>query len=72
MALERARESGVLQAGFGSFYNGISAKLILSEIKKELGQAAVDKLIVECRLDQVFDFKPGMRFEKGIAFTSYE
>ncbi len=68
MTPERARELLIQQAEFGSFYNGNSAKLILSEVQKEHGQAWVDRLIIECALDQVFDFKPGTRFEKGIAF----
>ena len=72
MTLERAQELLILQAGFGSFYNGSSAKLILSEVQKEHGQAAVDRLIVDCVLDRVFDFQPGTRFEKGIAITRYE
>lgn len=68
MTPERARELLIQQAEFGSFYNGNSAKLILSEVQKEYGQALVDRLIIECALDQVFDFKPGTRFDKGIAF----
>ncbi len=72
MTLERAHELLLLQAGFGSFYNGNSAKLILSEVQKEHGQAAVDRLIRECRLQEVFGFTPGTRFEKGIAITRYE
>jgi hypothetical protein len=44
----------------------------LSEVQKEHGQAAVDRLIVDCGLDRVFDFQPGTRFEKGIAITRYE
>lgn len=72
MTLERARELLLQQAGFGSFYNGNSAKLILSEVQKEHGQQAVDRLIIECGLDKVFDFKPGTRFEKGIAYTEYK
>ena len=72
MTLERARELLLQQAGFGSFYNGNSAKLILSEVQKEYGQEAVDRLIIECGLDRVFDFKPGTRFEKGVAYTKYE
>jgi hypothetical protein len=71
MTLERARELLLLQAGFGSFYNGNSAKLILSEVQKEHGQAAVDRLIVECGLDRAFGFAPGTRFENGIAYTPY-
>ncbi len=67
-----SRELLLLQAGFGSFYNGNSAKLILSEVQKEHGQAAVDRLIRECRLQEVFGFTPGTRFEKGIAISRYE
>jgi hypothetical protein len=72
MTLERARELLLVQAGFGSFYNANSAKLILSEVQREHGQAAVDRLIVECGLDRVFGFAPGTRFENGIAYTRYE
>jgi len=72
MTLERARELLLIQAGFGSFYNGNSAKLILSEVQKEHGQAAVDQLIRACGLQQVFGFAPGTRFEKGIAITQYD
>ena len=42
MTIERARELLRIQAGFGGFYNGNSAKLILSEVQKEYGQTAVD------------------------------
>ena len=72
MTLERARELLLIQAGFGSFYNGNSAKLILSEVQKEHGQAAVDQLIRACGLHQVFGFEPGTRFEKGIAIPRYD
>jgi len=72
MTLERAGELLLIQAGFGSFYNGNSAKLILSEVQKEHGQAAVDQLIRECGLQEVFDFKPGTQFIKGIAITQYD
>lgn len=68
MTPERARELLIQQAEFGSFYNGNSAKLILSEVQKEHGHALVDRFIVECGLDQVFNFKLGTHFEKGIAF----
>ncbi len=68
MTPERARELLIQQAEFGSFYNGNSAKLILSEVQKEYGQALVDRFIIECGLDQVFDFKPGTCFKKGLAF----
>jgi len=56
-----------VQADFGGFYNANSAKLILSEVMKEHGQAAVDRLIVELSLDAIFGFAPGTRFEGGLA-----
>jgi hypothetical protein len=67
MTLERARQLLKVQADFGGFYNGNSAKLILSEVQREHGQAAVDALIRELRLDEIFGFEPGTRFEGGLA-----
>ena len=67
MTLDRAKQLLKVQADFGSFYNGNSAKLILSEDQREHGQAAVDECIREIRLDEVFGFEPGTRFEGGLA-----
>jgi hypothetical protein len=67
MTLERAYQLLKVQADFGGFYNANSAKLILSEVQKEHGQAAVDSLIRELNLQQVFGFEPGTRFEGGLA-----
>jgi hypothetical protein len=67
MTLDRARQLLKVQADFGGFYNANSAKLILSEVQKEHGQTAVDQLIVELNLQQVFGFVPGTRFEGGLA-----
>lgn len=67
MTLDRAKELLNVQAGFGGFYNANSAKLILAEVNREHGQAAVDALIRECELDRVFGFEPGTRFEGGLA-----
>ena len=67
MTLDRAKQLLKVQADFGSFYNGNSAKLILSEVQREHGQAAVDECIREMRLDDVFGFEPGTRFEGGLA-----
>ncbi len=66
MTLGKARELLDVQAGFGGFYNANSAKLILAEVSREHGQAAVDQLIRECGLDRVFGFTPGSRFEGGL------
>lgn len=67
MTLDRARQLLAVQADFGGFYNGNSAKLILSEVQREHGQVAVDQLIQELNLIEIFGFEPGMRFEGGLA-----
>lgn len=67
MTLDRARQLLKVQADFGGFYNANSAKLILSEVQKEHGQAGVDQLIKELDLETVFGFAPGTRFEGGLA-----
>ena len=67
MTLDRARQLLKVQADFGGFYNGNSAKLILSEVQREHGQAAVDQMIRDLKLDEIFGFEPGTRFEGGLA-----
>jgi hypothetical protein len=62
MTLDKARELLAIQVDFGSGYNRNSAKLILAEVQKEHGQRAVDQLIRELGLEEVFHFKPGTRF----------
>jgi hypothetical protein len=70
MALERARQLLRVQAGFGGSYNANSSKLILSEVMREHGQQAVDDVIRELELDRIFGFKPGTRFERGLALDA--
>lgn len=67
MTLEKARELLEVQAGFGGFYNGNSAKLILAEVSREHGQPAVDRLIRELELERIFGFRPGTQFTGGLA-----
>ncbi|NOZ10823.1 MAG: hypothetical protein GXP09_07295 [Gammaproteobacteria bacterium] len=67
MTIDKAHELLEVQAGFGGFYNGNSAKLILSEVSREHGQAAVDQLIRELELEHIFGFKPGTEFKGGLA-----
>jgi hypothetical protein len=66
MTLEKAKELLKVQADFGGFYNANSAKLILAEVTREHGQAAVDRLIRDLNLDEVFGFETGMHFEGGL------
>jgi hypothetical protein len=62
VTLDRARELLRVQAGFGGAYNSNGARLILAEVSREHGQAAVDALIRELELERVFGFTPGRRF----------
>lgn len=62
MTLERARELLKVQAGFGGSYNANGARLILAEVGREHGQAAVDRMIRELELERVFGFKAGTVF----------
>ena len=66
MTLDKAKELLKVQADFGGFYNANSAKLILAEVTREHGQAAVDRLIRDLNLDKVFGFEAGMHFEGGL------
>ncbi len=59
MTLDKARELLRVQADFGGFYNRNSARLILSEVQREHGQGAVDQLIRDLDLEEIFSFEPG-------------
>ena len=59
MTLEKASELLQVQISLGSGYNRNSAKLILAEVQREHGQAAVDRLIRDLGLEAAFGFKPG-------------
>ncbi len=62
MTLEKAHELIAVQANMGGGYNRNGAKLILAEVQREHGQGAVDRLIREFNLEQLFGFKPGSEF----------
>ncbi len=70
MTLEKARQLLAVQAGFGSFYNANGAKLILAEVQREHGQAAVDALIRELELERIFGFVQGTRFDGSLTVKS--
>jgi hypothetical protein len=63
MTLERARTLLQTQISVGGGYNRQGSRLILAEVARAHGQAAVDALIHELGLEQVFGFKPGTVFE---------
>jgi len=56
MTLDKARQLLKVQVDFGGPYNRHSAKLILDEVAREHGRKAADDLIVELKLNEVFDF----------------
>ena len=62
MTLDRAHELLQAQISFGGGYNRHGARLILAEVAREHGQGAVDRLIRELRLDEVFGIAPGTSF----------
>jgi len=65
MTLEKARELLAVQANMGGGYNRNGARLILAEVQREHGQAAVDKLIREFDLESLFGFKAGTEFHSA-------
>lgn len=59
MTLEKALELLTIQVELGSGYNRNSAKLILAEVQRIHGQAAVDDLIRKLDLEHHFGFRQG-------------
>ena len=62
MTLQKAHELLAIQANMGGGYNRNGARLILVEVHREHGQAAVDRLIRELGLETLFGLKPGAAF----------
>ena len=62
MTLERARELIQVQLQFGGGYNRNAVRLILAEVQREHGHAAVDRLIHELDLEQRFGLVSGTDF----------
>lgn len=62
MTLDKARELIQTQVRFGSGYNRNSVRLILAEVQRTHGPAAVDRLIPEFDLESVFGRAPGTDF----------
>ena len=64
MEIDKARELIQQQVSFGSGYNRHAVRLILGEIHRGHGQAAVDRLILDLDLQQAFGLKPGTDFSQ--------
>jgi hypothetical protein len=65
VTLDKARELLRTQVSFGGGYNRHGTRLILAEVAREHGQQAVDALIRELGIDQVFGIAPGTRFDRA-------
>ncbi len=59
MTLDRARELILIQVDMGGGYNRNSVRVLLAEVSREHGQAAVDQLIREFSLNDKFGLQPG-------------
>jgi len=64
VTLDKARELIRAQLAFGGGYNRNAVRIILSEILREHGQQAVDRLIFELGLEKAFGLKPGTDFSR--------
>lgn len=61
MTLERARELVAIQVDLGGGYNRHSVRVLLAEVTREHGQSAVDQLIAEFSLDDIFGIQVGQK-----------
>ncbi len=65
MTLEKAHELIAMHVSLGSGYNQNAAKLVLGEVMRDHGQAAVDALIRDYGLEELWNIKPGTMFESA-------
>lgn len=63
MTLEKAREIIKDHVFIAGGYNQTATKMILGELAKDQGQPAVDQMIREFDLDELWGFMPGTHFE---------
>lgn len=64
MTLEKARELIAVQSQLAGGYNRNSVRLILGEVHRTHGQAAVDRFIRDFNLQEVFGITPGSDFSQ--------
>jgi hypothetical protein len=62
MTLDKAHELIEMHVQLGSGYNRNAVKMVLGEIMRDFGQAAVDELIRRYGLEQKWEIKPGTVF----------
>ncbi len=64
MTLEKAREMIADHVTIAGGYNQTSTKMILGELQNDEGQAAVDSIIREFALQELWGFVPGQKIER--------
>ena len=65
MSLENTHDLIAMHKNPGSGYMQNAAKLVLGEVMRGHGQATVDSLIREYGLEELWDIKPGIKFENA-------
>jgi len=63
MTLDKAREIIADHVAIAGGYNQTATKMVLGELQKDEGQAAVDAVIIEFNLQELWGFAPGTHFE---------
>jgi len=63
MTLDKAKELLTVQADLGGGYNRNAVRLILAEVERDHGQAAVDQLIRSLDIETIFGIIPGTSFK---------
>ncbi len=64
MTLDKAREMIADHVAISGGYNQTSTKIILGELQNDKGQSAVDSVIREFKLEELWGFVPGTKFER--------
>lgn len=62
MTLDKAREIIADHVAIAGGYNQTATKMVLGELQKDQGQAAVDAVIIEFNLHELWGFAPGTHF----------
>ena len=64
MTLNKAREMIADHVAIAGGYNQTSTKIILGELQQDEGQNAVDRIIHEFGLQELWGFVPGVKIER--------
>ncbi len=64
MTLNKAREMIADHVAIAGGYNQTSTKIILGELQNDEGQTAVDSVIREFQLEELWGFALGTKFER--------